>query len=420
MDSPARAVRTPGTGLSCTLLTAITVASVSFPGYPEVLLALRPLYFAVLYSFFRRVRARPVHNGSQPLRLVELGFLIMTVAFAASAGVQMLDSSGDSPLVMGVVASLEQGAGFLLGLTLISFGVLLSVAELVDARTQLQAHFRRTRGKLRLSESARARMEQRMVEADRLHTLGQLAAGIAHDMRNPLAIVRAAAGALSQKARSPEDVAEHCRVIVRNVDKAERTVQALLEVGKPRRQQASRFTIDALLADVMGLVAVEAKRRCVAIDTDAASVAMLSDSRLLVQALLNLVLNALQATPDGGRIRLRARRVNRPPGGPRIAIAVEDRGNGLRGIDRSRLFSPFFTTKPGGTGLGLLSTRRIMAEMGGDVRLYPRRRGGARALALLPEIAPGEAPAPAAAAEGATAAGAETAATAPTMEASTP
>jgi signal transduction histidine kinase len=109
--------------------------------------------------------------------------------------------------------------------------------------------------------------------------------------------------------------------------------------------------------------------------------------------LLNLLLNAAQVSPAGGTIEVRCRKLNRR-GTPFLAIAVEDRGPGLPAEIRRRVFTPFFTTRNGGTGLGLLSSRRMASQMGGELGLYPRGSGGARALLLLPAAPAGQASSP--------------------------
>ncbi len=111
-----------------------------------------------------------------------------------------------------------------------------------------------------------------------------------------------------------------------------------------------------------------------------------ADRTLLAQALLNLLWNAMQATPAGGRISVSARRWH-TAGHPRTAIAIADSGIGIAPAIRGQLFTPFFTTKTTGTGLGLVSCRRIAKELGGNLGLYPRRRGGARAVLVLPALA---------------------------------
>ena len=231
-------------------------------------------------------------------------------------------------------------------------------------------------------------MERRFVDADRLHALGELAAGVAHDLRNPLAIIKAAAGSLSRADRTPQEMSEHTEVICRNIDRAERTISALLELGKPRALEPRQVDLVESLADVVALVQVEAKRREVAVQRRVEpGIEGHADPKLLSRALLNLLLNALQASPAGSSVTLIARRFDLTTG-PVAMIAVEDRGHGIDRSHRDKLFTPFFTTKEDGTGLGLLSTRRLVDEMGGRVALFPRSSGGTRAVLLLPAVAP--------------------------------
>jgi signal transduction histidine kinase len=220
-----------------------------------------------------------------------------------------------------------------------------------------------------------------------------LAATIAHDLRNPLTIVKGTAESLCRRQRTMAELAQHTEVIRRNVEKADRTIASLIDLGRPRAAAPRTSPAREVLSEVRDLVQLEARRRRLHIEVNAdRATTVQADRTLLAQALLNLVLNAMQATPDRGRIHLRARPVRR--GGRQLtALTVEDRGHGLAPAARDRLFTPFFTTKPGGTGLGLSSCRRIATELGGRLDLFPRLRGGARALLLLPADAGTDSPA---------------------------
>ncbi len=364
----------------------MTVLVAAFADQPRIDGVLRPLYFALLFSFFHAIGRKQPEIRALPFRLIEAGFLVLTLGFTAAATFRGLGIELGTLLDGLLLSALERGAVFLLGLTLISYGIILWVPQLLESQRVLRERYHDTRGKLKSSERARWRMEKRFVEADRIHAVGELAAGVAHDLRNPLAIIKGAAGSLSRGQRSRAELDEHAQVICRNIDRAERTISALLELGKPHSFSPVEFSINNVAAEVISLVRVEARRRRIAVERSGdTAVTAFADPKLLSQALLNLVLNALQASPDGSRVTVVTRGFEL--GGQALAaIAVEDRGHGIDGPSRDKLFSPFFTTKSDGTGLGLLSTRRIMDEMNGGVALFTRQRGGTRAVVVLPGV----------------------------------
>lgn len=376
----------PGSLTSCILITVLTVLLAVYSHDPRIDPLLRSLYFAVLCAAFHAVRHRHSSLDAWPLRLVELGFLVLTLGHSAHAVIGLLAIEQESLFLTLISESCQRGAFFLLGVSLITYGILLSTPALLQSTQELQQDVEETHDKLEEVSVSNRHMESRMVEADRYHALGELAAGVAHDLRNPLTIIKTSAESLSRKARSAEQVAEHSQVIRRNIEKAERTIQALLELGKPRELSPRRTDLDDLLTEVSTLVRPEARRRRVkVVQIRKQRHTVDTDPRLLVQALLNLVLNALQASPPDSEIALRCRRFGFA-GGAFCALIIEDRGSGLQAAQRSKLFSPFFTTKKEGTGLGLLSCRRILEDLGGSIGLFPRRRGGARAVLLLPAL----------------------------------
>jgi signal transduction histidine kinase len=199
--------------------------------------------------------------------------------------------------------------------------------------------------------------------------------------------VQGTAESLCRRPRSQQEIAEHTAIIRRNIDKADRTIQALIDLAKPRRQDPGKVAAHELFGEVADLLRVEAKRRhtTLQVAVPAAGLHLVTDRTLLAQALLNLVLNAIQAgRSDGGKVRMHARAMHLG-GRALLALAVDDDGTGPPPELQRSTFPPFFTTKPEGTGLGLSSCRRIADELGGALRLYPRQRGGARALLLLPQ-----------------------------------
>ncbi|HLQ37807.1 MAG TPA: histidine kinase dimerization/phospho-acceptor domain-containing protein, partial [Planctomycetota bacterium] len=227
----------PGALLSCLLLTLLTVLLAICTGNPTADATLRPLYFALLFGFFRGVGRRYEHIRGLPMRLVEAGFLVLTLGFTTSAVLTLWQLDSQSALWTQLHLALERGAVFLLGISLISYGLILLIPQLLEHHRLLRMSFARTRGQLQVAESARSRMEQRLVDADRLGILGQLAAGVAHDLRNPLAIIKGTVESMRRKRRSVTEVTEHIEVICRSVEKADRTIEALIDLGRPRSSQ---------------------------------------------------------------------------------------------------------------------------------------------------------------------------------------
>jgi signal transduction histidine kinase len=349
----------------------------------ELVVLVRPGYFALLFGFFWRTGRHSAELQGQAMNLVLGGFFVLWLGFTLAALVHFAALEPRHPAFEYLRDVCERGAMFLLGTTLISYGLMLWIPQVLHSHRLLGEHAAQQSGRLQIAESARSQLEQRLVDADRRGLLGELAATIAHDLRNPLAIVKGTAESLCRRQRTQAEVAQHTDVIQRNIEKADRTIASLIDLGRPRATTPRTTIARTVLEEVRDLVQLEARRRQLQIDVVASTATVHADHTLLAQALLNLVLNAVQASTAGGRIVLRAR-AWRVGGRDCTALAVDDRGHGITADSRGHLFTPFFTTKASGTGLGLSSCRRIATELGGRLDLRPRHRGGARALLLLP------------------------------------
>jgi signal transduction histidine kinase len=262
---------------------------------------------------------------------------------------------------------------------------MLWIPSVLASHRLLGANMARQSSELQVAATARSQLEQRLVDADRRGMLGELAASIAHDLRNPLTIVKGTAESLCRRERTSAEIAEHTNIICRNIEKADRTIASLIDLARPRTSVAADVRVHDVLEEIVDLLQIARHKTTIAVERYEADrgTTVRVDRALLTQALLNLVLNAVQASGNGGSVLLRVRAMGQ--GAQQVAVVcVEDRGSGLPPELRKKLFTPFFTTKQDGTGLGLLSCRRIAGELGGRLGLYPRLRGGTRALLLLP------------------------------------
>jgi len=236
-------------------------------------------------------------------------------------------------------------------------------------------------------------LEEQVRRSDRLAALGVLAAGVAHEVRNPLVGVRAAAQLMEREPGFPPSLQEFIGIIIREVDRLNRLVGDLLAFAgiRPLRIQScniNQVVEEALRLEESGLQVggVTVVRRY-----DPAVPAVAADPERLLQVFLNLIRNGAEAMTGGvGELQLRTRfeRVA-PQCGGRAAVVVEigDRGPGIPPEIQAQLFNPFFTTKDGGTGLGLPISLRIVEEHGGAIEVQSELGQGTTFRVLLP-IAP--------------------------------
>ncbi len=269
-------------------------------------------------------------------------------------------------------------AALLFGATYAVMGGMLG--HLFDVRRALLAQADR----LRAQQARLVEQQDRLVQAEKLAALGRVTAGVAHEVRNPLAVIRASAGLVGEALPETASSAQRAAGFIRDeVDRLDAFVEAVLRYARPAPAVPRSVATAGLLQRAGSLAAAHLGGRALRLDHDACPPALRVDDGLLLQALLGLLVNAAQATPETGEITLRA--VADPAGGARIE--VEDDGAGLPDGDPAQLFEPFFTTRAEGTGLGLAMAERVVAAHGGTLRAEPRQPHGARFVAWLPEAA---------------------------------
>lgn len=240
----------------------------------------------------------------------------------------------------------------------------------------------------RLREQLRWKDEE-LARRERLAGLGEMAAGIAHEIRNPLAGIQLYAAMLerdlSDRPRD-QDVVRRISAGVNNLEHIVKDILAFAGDAKPNRD---RVFLAHVLDGVLELAAPTARANDLTIQVDESldDIELLCDQRQIERAILNLILNALDASPRSGTIRIRGEDAVDTLNATResqFPIVVEDSGPGIEPEALQRVFNPFFTTKGTGTGLGLAIVHRIAEANGGRVTASNRPQGGARFVLWVP------------------------------------
>ncbi|MBX7255883.1 MAG: HAMP domain-containing protein [Candidatus Hydrogenedentes bacterium] len=227
-------------------------------------------------------------------------------------------------------------------------------------------------------------VEANLRQAQRLSALGSLAAGIAHDVRNPLNAIKLLSSHVLDTLNGDPDSApavKHVQTIRSEVDRLDEIVGGFLALAKERELQPEEIRIDALLEDCLRLVRQDAEARGVRLSSElrAGDTRLQVDPKQCTRAVLNVLINALEVCPRDGRVRLFSRVTE-----THCQIEIRDDGPGLTKEVAERVFDPYYTTKPTGTGLGLSITRGIIEEHGGSIELSCTPGQGCQALISLP------------------------------------
>ncbi|MHB8054503.1 MAG: GAF domain-containing sensor histidine kinase [Candidatus Aminicenantales bacterium] len=221
---------------------------------------------------------------------------------------------------------------------------------------------------------------RRMSRADRLATVGELAAGAAHEIRNPLTAVRSSLQYLEAKS-GDEATKKLIGTALRETNRINETVSALLAFSRPSEIVKEFFDLRETLTEGLDLIAYQVSSRTIAVVRDFPEpLPVRGDRAQLKQLFLNFFLNAVQAMPSGGTLRVEARRTN----GPKLVVAVSDTGEGIPEDTLDRIFDPFFTTKSNGTGLGLSICEHIVKTHDGDIEVRSKTGRGTTMSVGLP------------------------------------
>jgi signal transduction histidine kinase len=236
---------------------------------------------------------------------------------------------------------------------------------------------------LKKSYAQLARTQEQLVQRERLAALGELSAIVAHEVRNPLAAIFNSVATIRHLIDSSSPALRLVDIVGEEADRLNRMVDELLDFARPPSPSPTPVRLPRLLEDsVRGALADSRGPVEVQWAVDTAVPPVLADERMMRQAFLNLALNAVQAMPKGGTLRVGARRADGPL--PEVQVEISDTGPGIPPEVRARIFEPFFTTKAKGTGLGLALVKRIVESHSGRLALESQPGQGTTFRLFLP------------------------------------
>lgn len=230
------------------------------------------------------------------------------------------------------------------------------------------------------------RIQERLLQAERLAAVGELSSYIAHNIRNPLASIRSSAQAALRESDVPEEVRTDLNSIIDTVDHLKQWVHNFLFALKPITPTLTPCDLNRVITEALDVVRpmVDGKRIQVDLNLSPMLPLVPLDEGYLEQALISLLTNACEATPHKGRVAITSRLIPESEGAGAIGVELADGGEGIPPELLQKVFAPYFSTKSDGVGLGLTMAQKIISSHGGNLTLSNRPEGGAAAQILLP------------------------------------
>lgn len=225
------------------------------------------------------------------------------------------------------------------------------------------------------------RLKEQLSQAKHLSSLGEMVAGISHEIRNPLGIISSSAELLKKKIKNDTDLIPIANIISEESARLNAIITDFLNYARPQTPNFYPCNLIDIINKNLAFLEPQIGKQGyrIKVDFPAANVKIMADADMLYQAFLNILINAMQAMPEGGTLAVS---VKTAPDG--VLLFFDDSGPGIPDSIRSKIWDPFFTTKDKGTGLGLGIVKKIIEAHGGQIRLDNRPGGGTRAIVKLP------------------------------------
>ena len=366
-----------------------------------------------LSEFFLEGKDRLVIGAYAPIRKYGMGVLVEEPQWEAYAEIRRVTTDTLIFVIIGIVITVSVGIFFarsieipikelIIGTEAVRKGDLSYRIRIdsIDDIGQLADAFNQMTKELRQSQ-------ENLVAAEKLASLGTMAAGMAHEIKNPLVSLRTFTQLLPQRFGDEEFRKKFSTVVPQEIDKINKIAESLLRFGRPTKPELTKVNVNEILEEVLALFDNEARKNNVKITTKLANIpTVTADAGQLSQAFVNVILNAIQAMSKGGELTVKtdmgeviklgaigaATEEEEAKPVPVIFIEISDTGMGIPEENLKKVFDPFFTTKEvGGTGMGLPITLRIIEDHHGSVRVKSQVGKGTTFLFTLPQTQEGKA-----------------------------
>jgi signal transduction histidine kinase len=365
----------------------------------ELSLRLEPALTELNHEIYRRTRESTVAGAFQSLSQAfsrEQRFLVVVLAISSAGALLaalLLAQNLIRPIDRLREAMARVGSGDLDHP--IQSDARDEIGELARAFASMTGRLKESRSELvRLNRELESKISQleetqtQLIQSEKLASLGQVATGVAHGLRNPLASIRASAQLL---ARHPQSAAapEHLQALIAEVDRLDRRITHLLDFARPASLHLTPERVSTLIDGVLPAFTERARAQRVSVELTLPETLppVLVDSLRTEQAMVEILSNALDAMPDGGSISITARTANGDGRAPGVLVEISDTGPGIPPTIRPSVGQPFFSTRPEGTGLGVATARRFVEQEGGRLDFATAQPSGTVVRLWLP-VAP--------------------------------
>ncbi len=239
---------------------------------------------------------------------------------------------------------------------------------------QASERLKQSMDKLKKTTDDLTLIENQLRKAERLSTLGELTASLAHEVRNPLGSIRGVAEILRDESQN-ESHKKFVEILLKETQRLDTVVANYLTFARPRTEEGEVVSLEKTIESTFALLGPELRKKTLhlKVDVKPQNISMFCREGQMRQALLNILLNAIQASPRNGVISISAERKD-----DSLSIIVSDQGTGIGEEAKKHLFEPFYTEKSDGTGLGLAITKRIVEAHNGRISAQNRKDGGAQ------------------------------------------